>query len=43
MAICGEREAKSKKISVRKHGVGNIGILTIKELMRNVAKDHKPS
>ena len=43
MAICGEREAKSKKISVRKHEVGNIGILTIKELIRNIKKDHKPS
>jgi threonyl-tRNA synthetase len=43
MAICGKREAKSKEIAVRKHGVGNIGVLTIKELIKNIKKDAKPS
>jgi len=36
MAICGKREAKSRKISVRKHGAGNIGLLTTKELIKNI-------
>ena len=36
MAICGKRETKSKKISVRKHGVGDVGLLTIKELIKNI-------
>jgi threonyl-tRNA synthetase len=43
MAICGKREAKSKKMAIRKHGVGDIGTLTIKELVKNIKKDAKPS
>lgn len=39
MVICGTREVKSKKISVRKHGTGNIGLLTIKELAKNLKND----
>ena len=39
MAICGKREAESKKISVRKHGTGNIGSLTVKELVNNIKKE----
>jgi threonyl-tRNA synthetase len=38
MAICGKREAESEKISVRKHGTGNIGSLTVKELVNNIKK-----
>lgn len=43
MAICGKREEKMKKIAVRKHGAGDIGMLTIKELGKNIKKDDKPS
>jgi threonyl-tRNA synthetase len=39
MAICGKREAESKKISVRKHGAGNIGSLTVKELVNDIKKE----
>jgi len=38
MAICGKREAESKKISVRKHGAGNIGLLMVKELVNTIKK-----
>jgi threonyl-tRNA synthetase len=39
MAICGEREAKSKRLSVRRHGVGNIGTLTTKELAEKIRSE----
>ena len=39
MAICGKRETESRKISVRKHGTGNIGSLTVKELVNNIKKE----
>ena len=39
MVICGKREVELKKISVRKHGTGNIGLLTIKELAKNIKND----
>jgi len=39
MTICGKREAESRKISVRKHGTGNIGSLTVKELVNNIKKE----
>ena len=39
MAICGEREAKSKEIAVRKHGVGDKSISTIGELIKTVKID----
>jgi threonyl-tRNA synthetase len=38
MAICGKREAESKEISVRKHGAGNVGSLTVKELANAIKK-----
>jgi threonyl-tRNA synthetase len=41
MAICGKREAESKKISVRKHGIGNIGLLMLKELVNNIKTEGK--
>jgi len=34
MAICGEREAKSKEIAVRKHGVGDKGLSTMENSSR---------
>jgi threonyl-tRNA synthetase len=36
MAICGKREANLKQISVRKHGTGSIGLLTISDFIKNV-------
>lgn len=39
MAICGAREAKQRKLSVRRHGVGNIGILTAKELTDKIKSE----
>jgi threonyl-tRNA synthetase len=36
MAICGKREAETNKISVRKHGAGNIGTMTVKELIQKI-------
>ncbi len=40
MIICGKQEAKSRKISVRKHGVGNIGTLTIKEFIKTIRSEN---
>jgi threonyl-tRNA synthetase len=39
MAICGEREAKLRKLSARRHGVGNIGTLTVKELIGKIKSE----
>ena len=39
MVICGKREAKLKKVSIRKHGVGNIGILTVKEFAEKIKNE----
>jgi threonyl-tRNA synthetase len=39
MVICGEHEANLKKISIRKHGVGNLGLLTTKELTKNIKNE----
>ncbi|NWF87190.1 threonine--tRNA ligase [Candidatus Bathyarchaeota archaeon] len=39
MAVCGEQEAKIKKLSVRRHGVGNVGILTVKELAERIRNE----
>ena len=39
MAICGRRELKLRKVSVRKHGVGDIGLLTIRRLIKNIEMD----
>jgi threonyl-tRNA synthetase len=36
MAICGKREAETNKISIRKHGTGNMGLLTIEEFVTNL-------
>ena len=42
MAICGKNETELKKIAVRKHGIGNIGLLTIQELVHNIKQEDKP-
>ncbi len=39
MTICGKRELKMKKIAVRKHGVGDVGLLTIQELIKTIKTD----
>ncbi len=36
MAIVGNREIKSRKIAIRKHQTGDMGSLTIEELVRNL-------
>lgn len=36
MAICGEQETKSKTVSVRKHKIGNIGSMSIPQLINEV-------
>jgi threonyl-tRNA synthetase len=41
MAIIGKREAETKKIAVRKHGTGNLGSLTIQELVKIIKKENK--
>ena len=41
MAICGKREAKLKKVSVRKHRSGNIGLLTIREFVKNIKEENE--
>jgi threonyl-tRNA synthetase len=39
MVICGEHEANLKKISIRKHGVGNVGLLTTKEFIKRIRNE----
>jgi len=39
MAICGRCEAKLQKISVRKHGIGDVGTLTVKELIKKIKNE----
>jgi len=39
MVVCGRREVELKKMSVRKHGTGNVGLLTIRELAQNIKND----
>jgi len=39
MVVCGSREAKLKKISVRKHGIGNVGLLAVKELVKKIKNE----
>jgi threonyl-tRNA synthetase len=40
MIICGKKEAQSRKISVRKHGTGNLGLLTIKEFIEVIKEEN---
>jgi threonyl-tRNA synthetase len=39
MIICGERESKLKRISVRKHKTGDIGLLRISELVQKIKNE----
>jgi threonyl-tRNA synthetase len=39
IALCGRREAETKKISVRKHGIGNMGCLTTAEFTRIINEE----
>ena len=36
MAICGKREENTGKVSLRKHGIGNIGTVSITEIIRKI-------
>ena len=36
MIICGKQELKLKRISVREHGAGNVGLMTLEELVGKV-------
>jgi len=38
MVICGEQEAKSKTVSVRKHKAGNIGSMPVHQLLEEIRK-----
>jgi len=40
MIICGKQEMKLKKLSVRRHGVGNIGSLTVRELVERIKNEY---
>lgn len=39
MIICGQKEAKARTVSVRKHTVGNIGSMTVPQLLRRIKRD----
>ena len=39
MIICGEKESKLKRISVRKHKTGDIGLLRIAELVQKIKNE----
>jgi threonyl-tRNA synthetase len=41
MAIIGKCEEETKKIAVRKHGTGNTGLLTIRELVTRIKQEDK--
>ena len=41
MAICGKREAETGKTAVRKHGKGNIGLMTTEELATTIKNKEK--
>ncbi len=40
MAIVGRREVETERLSVRKHGAIDIGLLTIQELVRTIRDQH---
>jgi threonyl-tRNA synthetase len=40
MVLCGIREARSRRITVRKHGSGNMGCLTIEEFIKTINEGH---
>jgi len=39
MVICGGREAKLRKLSIRKHGIGSIGQLTVRKLINEIRNE----
>jgi threonyl-tRNA synthetase len=41
MVICGEHEANLKKISIRKHGAGNLGLLTTRQLAKKIRDEYE--
>ena len=41
MIVCGKREAKTEKLSIRKHGVGDLGLLTFEEFAERVKDEYE--
>jgi threonyl-tRNA synthetase len=41
MAIVGKHETQTKKLAVRKHGKGNIGLQTLQELIKQIKQEDK--
>jgi len=41
LIICGKREADLEKIAVGKHGIGNLGLLTTREFIKNIKSEQK--
>ena len=41
VALCGRRETETRKIAVRKHGLGNIGCLTTEELAKTIIENSR--
>jgi threonyl-tRNA synthetase len=41
MAIIGKREVEKGKIAIRKHRIGNMGLLTIQELINSIKEESK--
>jgi len=39
LVVCGRRETKLRKLSVRKHGVGVVGLLTFKEFIEKIKSE----
>jgi threonyl-tRNA synthetase len=42
MIICGGREADLRKVSVREHSVGNMGLMSVKELVKKIRDQSSP-
>jgi threonyl-tRNA synthetase len=39
MAICGKQETQTKKLSIRKHSIGNVGKATIEEFVKAIVEE----
>jgi threonyl-tRNA synthetase len=39
MVICGERELKTKMVSVRRHGLGHVGMMTLEKFVAKVKSE----
>jgi threonyl-tRNA synthetase len=43
MLIVGEKEAETNTLAVRKHGIGDIGVLTVEEFAAMIKEEIKES